>query len=77
VTPWTAAYQAPPSMGFSRQEYWNGVPLPSPEIHVRRLKMGRKVKGRERGGGRGEIEGKGRGETLRTLILLGVAICLA
>ena len=29
-TPWTAAYQAPPSMGFSRQEYWNGVPLPSP-----------------------------------------------
>ena len=30
VTPWTAAYQAPPSMGFSRQEYSNGVPLPSP-----------------------------------------------
>ena len=30
ATPWTAAYQAPPSMGFSRQEYWNGVPLPSP-----------------------------------------------
>ena len=30
VTPWTAAYQAPPSMGFSRQEYWNGVSLPSP-----------------------------------------------
>ena len=29
VTPWTAAYRAPPSMGFSRQEYWNGVPLPS------------------------------------------------
>ena len=28
VTPWTAAYQAPPSMGFSRQEYWSGVPLP-------------------------------------------------
>ena len=28
-TPWTAAYQAPPSMGFSRQEYWSGVPLPS------------------------------------------------
>ena len=27
VTPWTAAYQAPPSMGFSRQEYWSGVPL--------------------------------------------------
>ena len=28
--PWTAALQAPPSMGFSRQEYWSGVPLPSP-----------------------------------------------
>ena len=28
--PWTAAQQAPPSMGFSRQEYWSGVPLPSP-----------------------------------------------
>ena len=28
VTPWTAAYQAPPPMGFSRQEYWSGVPLP-------------------------------------------------
>ena len=27
VTPWTAAYQSPPSMGFSRQEYWSGVPL--------------------------------------------------
>ena len=30
ATPWTIAYQAPPSMGFSRQEYWSGVPLPSP-----------------------------------------------
>ena len=30
ATPWTAAYQAPPSMGFSRQEYWSGVPLPFP-----------------------------------------------
>ena len=29
TTPWTAAYQAPPSRGFSRQEYWSGVPLPS------------------------------------------------
>ena len=27
ATPWTAAYQAPPAMGFSRQEYWSGVPL--------------------------------------------------
>ena len=34
VTPWTAAYQASLSMGFSRQEYWSGVPLPSPiEMH--------------------------------------------
>ena len=30
ATPWTAAYQAPQPMGFSRQEYWSGVPLPSP-----------------------------------------------
>ena len=29
ATPWTVAYQAPPSMGFSRQEYWGGVPWPS------------------------------------------------
>ena len=29
ATPWTAAYQAPPPMGFSRQKYWSGVPLPS------------------------------------------------
>ena len=28
--PWTTVYQAPPSMGFSRQEYWSGLPLPSP-----------------------------------------------
>ena len=34
ATPWTAAYQAPPSMGFSRQEYWSGVPLPSPLISL-------------------------------------------
>ena len=30
VTKWTVAYQASPSMGFSRQEYWSGLPLPSP-----------------------------------------------
>ena len=30
ATPWTAAHEAPLSMGFSRQEYWSGVPLPSP-----------------------------------------------
>ena len=31
ATPWTVAYQAPPSMGFSRQEYWSWLPFPSPE----------------------------------------------
>ena len=31
ATSWTAAYQAPLSMGFSRQDYWSGVPMPSPE----------------------------------------------
>ena len=30
ATPWTVAYQAPPSMGFSRQECWSGLPFPSP-----------------------------------------------
>ena len=33
VPPWTVAHQAPPFMGFSRQEYWSGVPLPSPHSH--------------------------------------------
>ena len=32
MTPWTATYQAPPSMGFSRQEYWSGVLLPSAKV---------------------------------------------
>ena len=35
ATPRTAAYQAPPSVGFSRQEYWSGVPLPSPKEEQR------------------------------------------
>ena len=30
ATPWTVAYQAPPSMAFSRQEYWSGLPFPTP-----------------------------------------------
>ena len=30
ATPWTVAYKVPPSMGFSRQEYWSGLPFPSP-----------------------------------------------
>ena len=34
LTPWTATYQGPPSMGFSRQEYWSGVPLPSPGVTI-------------------------------------------
>ena len=34
VTPWTAAYQSPPSMGFSRQEYWSWVPSPSPSFRM-------------------------------------------
>ena len=38
ATPWTAAHQAPLSMGFSRQEYWSGLPLPSPPIMSIKLK---------------------------------------
>ena len=34
ATPWTATYQAPPPMGFSRQEYWSGLPLPSPMTNL-------------------------------------------
>ena len=37
ATPWTAAYHAPPSMGFSRQEYWSGVSLPSPISHASKV----------------------------------------
>ena len=41
VTPWTAAHQAPLSMGFSRQEYWSGLPLPSPLcVHMHIYKFG-------------------------------------
>ena len=39
ATPWTTAYQAPLSMGFSRQEYWSGVPLPSPAIPAKLLQI--------------------------------------
>ena len=39
ATPWTVAYQAPPSMGFSRQEYWSGVPLPSPPIFPNSIQL--------------------------------------
>ena len=34
ATPWTVVYQAPPSMGFARQEYWSGLPLPSPMTNL-------------------------------------------
>ena len=38
ATPWTAAYQAPPPTGFSRQEYWGGLPLPSPQTSLDKFK---------------------------------------
>ena len=41
VTPWTAAYQAPLFMGFSSQEYWSGVPLPSPNLRLLLLLLSR------------------------------------
>ena len=46
ATPWIAAYQAPSSMGFSRQEYWSGVPLPSPQyvISISQLMGGMQIK---------------------------------
>ena len=37
ATPWTAAHQAPPTTGFARQEYWSGVPLPSPILSTAKL----------------------------------------
>ena len=40
ATPWTAAHQAPQSMGFSRQEYWSGVPLPSPDLGASKNQTG-------------------------------------
>ena len=43
ATPWTAAYQAPPPMGFSRQEYWSGVPFPSPMHESEKWKWSRSV----------------------------------
>ena len=43
VTPWTTAYQAPPSMGFSRQEYWSGLPFPSPMHESEKWKGSRSV----------------------------------
>ena len=37
ATPWTVDYEVPPSMRFSRQEYWSGLPFPSPLAHIRHL----------------------------------------
>ena len=42
ATPWTAAYHAPPSMGFSRQEYWSRVPSPSPMTNLDSIKKQRR-----------------------------------
>ena len=59
ATPWTAAHQAPPPMGFSRQEYWSGVPLPSSIYYYIILNIKEKDEAGKRdrkcmcGGGRG------------------------
>ena len=59
ATPWTTAYQAPLSMGFSKQEYWSGVPLPSPCEVPRVVKFkktgSRMVVSRDWGMGDGEL----------------------
>ena len=47
ATPWTAAHQAPPSMGLPRQEYWNGVPLPSLGLCKREIPDVEKYNGKE------------------------------
>ena len=44
ATPWTVACQAPPSMGFSRQEYWSGLPFPSPHEMANWFKIGKWVR---------------------------------
>ena len=45
--PWTAAYEAPLSIGFSRQEYWSGVPLPSPMLQKETFLIGKRPKTRQ------------------------------
>ena len=47
ATPWTAAYQAPPSMGFSRQECWSGVPLCSPNVIPKAWKLSEGSRGKQ------------------------------
>ena len=56
ATPWTAAYQAPLSMGFSRQEYWSGVPLPSPGPASRRAETKRKKRIQPWSLGKGDLK---------------------
>ena len=58
ATPWTAAHQAPPSMGFSRQEYWSGVPLPSPESSYKPIEEFTRDKSQTHGGSLGEKKTK-------------------
>ena len=43
ATPWTAAHQAPPPLGFSRQEHWSGLPFPSPMHESEKRKWSRSV----------------------------------
>ena len=77
ATPWTAAYQAPPPMGFSRQEYWSGVPLPSPEKWYRCTYLQSRTRDTDRenkcmdtkGGKRGRVNWK-IGIDIYTLLIL-------
>ena len=72
MTPWTAAHQAPLSMGFSRQEYWSGLPLPSP-LHALVVKNPPAKAGDERDAGSiprlGRFPGEGNGNQLQCLNL--------
>jgi len=80
ATSWTAAYQAPLSMGFSRQEYWSGVPLPSPYYKQREEQINRHYPGGSVGKasacnegdlssipGSGRSPGEGNGKPFQTL----------
>ena len=69
--PWTAAYQAPLSMGFSRQEYWSGVPLPKCMEPVKAQEMNPFLKKPITQGGRNIIPWKSHPLLARTSVLLG------
>ena len=60
ATPWIAAYQPPPSMGFSRQEYWSGVPLPSLTIILEVANSLMEVSSHQRLQASGNRKGEGR-----------------